>query len=313
MPIIPQPTHVSGDYPDTIRHVSNGDPGNQTFFRNPSIDLQFRTDVLKDFSNTLESTVNTNFNTLDAFDKNHDHSGSNGEKVLNFAQVYTNSNPTLATFDLAANGVFSITKNGGGTDLLKLDDAAVTDKTQIVFPGSVSLFDHRDAPASNRTINPHSLALAGRTSIMSSGCLVDGASNGPYTEVTLDPGLSAGSVFAAPELTGKDPSNGITDPGVLVGDLTSPADPKANVVLIIDTATNLPILSGPDPVYGLIEDIGVPGNPVWRLSFFAAGVVHNFATDNTVLLYSQEAFDLTNVPVADLAFAIRAQNVYTTF
>lgn len=86
MPIIPQPTHVSGDYPDTIRHVSNGDPGNQTFFRNPSIDLQFRTDVLKDFSNTLESTVNTNFNTLDAFDKNHDHSGSNGEKVLNFAR-----------------------------------------------------------------------------------------------------------------------------------------------------------------------------------------------------------------------------------
>ena len=307
MPINPQPTHQAGEYPETIRHISNGDPANQTFMRNPSIDLEFRTDTLLNFTNSLEATVTGNFNTLDAFDKNHDHSGSNGEKVLNFSQIYTNSNQVEASFNLSVDGVFSVKKSGGASDLFRLDDAATTDPTKIIFPGSVNLFNHMAAPASDVAANPHNLALAGRVSILSSGCLIDGASNGPYTEITLDPGLPANDPFAAPELTGKSPTDGSLDPGVLIGDLTNPGTNKDNVVLLIDTTTRLPVVSGSDPVYGLIEDIGVPGNPVWRLSFFAAGVVYNFTSDNTVYLYSQEAFDLSNVPVADPRFSILAQ------
>jgi hypothetical protein len=313
MPINPQPSHTAGEYPDTIRHISNGDPANQTFMRNPSIDLEYRTDVLKDFTNSLESTVIGNFNTLDAFDKNHDHSGSNGEKVLNFGQIYTNSSQIEATFSLAVDGVFSIKKSGGSSDLLRLDDAATTNETKIIFPGSVDIFTHIAAPASDVATNPHNLALAARVAVLSSGCLIDGASNGPYTEITLDPGLPANDPLAAPELTGKEPTDGSVDPGILVGDLTTPGSPKDNVVMLIDTSTKLPVLSGVDPVYGLLEDIGVPGNPVWRLSFFAAGAVYNFTSDTTVYLYGQEAFDLSNVPVVDPRFPILAQQGFTIF
>lgn len=308
MPIAESPNHQAGEYPADVRHISNGDPANQNFIRNPMLDFEYRTDVIKDFVNALEATVLGNYSLLDSFDKNHDHSGSLGEKNLDFAQIYANSSQVLAFLNLASNGALAIKKTGDETaaNLLYLDDAATIDKEQIIFPGSVALFDHRDAPASNLTNNPHSLALSGRVFEVSGGCLIDGAANGPYTEVVLDTGMAEGGLFSALGLAGKDPSDGVSAEGVLVGDLVNPGSHKPNIVLIRDVNGD-PIVGSAKPIYGLLEDIGTPGSPSWRLSFFEDGIAYSFSTDTTILLYAQEAYSLSTVPVADPRFTVLAQ------
>ena len=303
MPIVPQPTHQAGDYPDTIRFITNGDPANQTFLRQAQQDLDFRTEVTKDFVNDLEATVISNFNTLDAFDKNHDHSGSNGEQLVDFNQIYSNSSQVDAKFTLANDGSWRVRNDADTEDLIKLDDAGTTDDTKIIFPGSVAVFAHRDAAASDHTgVNPHSLELAGRVLTMSSGCTIDGSSNGPYTKVTLDPSLAIDALFAAPELLGKVGSAAGTVEGVLDGDLTSPGGFKNNIVLIRVKSSDTPILDGGNPVYGLLENTGTQPSPIWELSFFANGAVHNFNADALVTLYGQEAYSLTTVPIVDPGF-----------
>lgn len=310
MPITPQPTHQAGDYPDTIRHISNGDPANQTFLRPASEDLEYRTDVIKDFVNTLETNQIANFNTLDAFDKNHDHSGSNGEKVLDFSQIYANSNQVAAAFALAEDASFTIQGSGGSPDLFKVDDAAVADRDKVSFAGSDALHDHIEAAASDLTENPHDLRLTPRLLTASIDALIDGATGGPYTEVILDTAAAPGAQFAAPGLNGKSPSDGLTAEGVLVGDLTSPGSLKTNTVLILDANTNQQLLSGSDPVYGLLENIGTVPSPIYRLSFFAAGVAYNFNTDENVRLFVTEAFTLSTVSVGDSRFITYAQFGY---
>jgi len=308
MPIAESPNHQAGEYPGDVRHISNGDPANQNFLRNPMLDFEYRTDVIKDFVNGLEATVLGNYSLLDSFDKNHDHSGSLGEKNLDFAQIYANSSQTLAFLNLASNGALAIKKTGDETadDLLFLDDAASVDKEQIIFPGSVALFEHRDAPASDLTTKPHNLALAGRVFAISHGCLINGAASGPYTDIVLDPTMAEGGVFSATGLVGKDPSDGVSGEGVLVGDLTSPGSQKPNIVLLRDLS-GLPIVGSSKPIYGLLEDVGTVGAPSWRLSFFEDGAPYSFASDSTVLLYAQEAHSLSTVPVADPRFAVLAQ------
>lgn len=312
MPITPQPTHQAGDYPDTVRHISNGDPANQTFMRNPSFDLEFRTDVLKDTSNTLETTVNSNFNTLDAFDKNHDHSGGHGEKVIDFSQIYGNDNSANAGFDLASAGQFYIKKSGGGTDLLRVVEDGALAIDQFIFPGSVDLHNHMAAPASDLVNSPHNLKLSGRMFPISLGALIDGATNGPYTKVTLDPAAVLGLQFSAPGLLSKTPSDGATSEGVIVGDLTTPMAHKENIVLMHKSTTDEPLLSGSDPVYGLLEDTNPGGAPVWELSFFANGVAHSFAVDDTVKLYGNEAYSLSTVTVVDSSFVNLCQTGVNT-
>jgi len=264
--------------------------------------LEFRTDVTKDFVNALELTVIGNFNTLNAFDLNHDHSGGNGEKLLDFNQIYANSNQVDAKFTLANNAAWRIRNDADSEDLIKIDDQGTTDDTKIIFPGSVAVFAHRDAPASNLSNNPHNLALAGRSFTMSSGCLIDGLSSGPYSDIILDPGGAVDALFAAPELSGKIGSAGATQEGVMDGDLTSPGGFKNNIVLLRVKSTDTPLLDAGNPIYGLLENTGTPGTPVWKLSFFANGVAHSFATDSLVTLYGQEAFSLSTVPLIDPAF-----------
>ena len=312
MPITPQPTHQAGDYPDTVRHISDGDPANQTFMRNPSFDLEFRTDVLKDTSNSLETTVASNFNTLDAFDKNHDHGGGSGEKVLDFSQIYGNDTAANAGFDLATAGQYYIKKSGGGADLLRVVEDGALPKDQVIFPGSVDLHEHMAAPASDLVINPHDLKLSGRMFPISLGALIDGATNGPYTEVVLDPAATVGLQFAAPGLLSKTSSDGVTSEGVLVGNLTTPMAHKDNIVLIHLASTNEPVLDGTDPVYGLLRDTNPGGAPVWEISFFSDGTPYSFTTDVLVTLYGNEAYALSNVTVVDSKFVNLCQTGVNT-
>jgi len=309
MPITLSPSHVSGNYPDTVRHITNGDPANQTFLRYATLDLDYRTEELRLFTDSLEATATANLNTLTAFNQNHDHSGSNGEKVLTFGQIYANSSQTAAYFNLAAGATFAIKKDGGigAANLFYLDEAGLTNKTKIQFPGSDALFDHQVATAANLTLNPHGLKLAARVLTISDGCQIDGATGGPYAFITLNPALVAGALFAAPGLAGKTPSDGATAVGVLVGDLTSPGGYKANIVLIRDSTLGTPILSSGKPVYGLLQNTGTTLAPVWKLTFYANGVAYSFATTVTVKLYGQTAYTLSDVPVVDPAFVALCQ------
>ena len=48
-----------GEYPAEIDHVSNGETGNQTVYRRPSIDLENRTEALRIFINAEEARLTT--------------------------------------------------------------------------------------------------------------------------------------------------------------------------------------------------------------------------------------------------------------
>jgi len=309
MAITPNGNHVSGNYPDTVRHITNGDPANQTFLRNATLDLDYRTEMLRLFTATLEATATTNLSTLTAFNQNHDHSGSNGEKVLSFGQIYANSSQTAAYFNLAAAATFAIKKNGGAgaANLFYLNEAGTTPKTKIQFPGSDDLFDHQAATAANLTLNPHGLKLAARVLTISEGCQIDGATGGPYAFITLNTATAVNGLFSALGLAGHTPSDGVAAEGVLVGDVTTPGGYKSNIVLIRDSTSGLPILQTGNPVYGLLQNTGTVPAPVWTLSFYAAGIAYSFATTVTVKLYGQTAYTLSGVPVVDPAFVALCQ------
>ena len=68
MPIPSFPGSNPGEYPQDIRHILNGDPLNQTQLQAPSVDLEYRTDVLRDYiNNTLEPLIQTNANAAATF------------------------------------------------------------------------------------------------------------------------------------------------------------------------------------------------------------------------------------------------------
>lgn len=309
MPVTPVPTRNPGDYPDTVRHISNGDPVNQTFLRNPSVDLELRTEALRAFANAFATATGVNLQTLTQFLQQHNHSGTSGEQVLDFARIYANSDLTGTYFSLVANGSFAIKKNGGelADDLLKLDDAGTVPKDQIHFPGSTALFDHQAALASNLAVSPHGLKLAARPFVISEGCLVGSTAND--TTITLDPTASVGALYAAPGLFGKTQGNlttGALAEGVITGAVTDTSSEAPQNIVLVHVSGDL-YVPGSEPVYGLLAK----DSAGWKVSFRTkTGGAYAFTTAGgakTLRLIGQEAFSLTTVPVVDPRFILMAK------
>lgn len=293
--ITPSAVHQSGAYPDSIRHITNGDPVNQTFLRNPMLDLEFRTDVLKDAYNDLVASTTAAFTDTNHAFAQHDHSGISGEPIIDFARVYENGDPD-AWFNLAENGKWRILKHGDNLSdvIFEIDEAGTDGPSTIKFPGSAAMFAHVGAAASDLTTNPHDLKLTARFVLISSGCLV-ASSDGSFT---LDTVATAGTLHAAPELNGLTPSDGAANEGVIVGAQTdSPS--AANIVLVHDATTNDFILDGSDVVYGLLHNSGTQLAPVWQIYFYTSSGAYSFSTTPTLKLYAQFAYSLSTVPTVD--------------
>jgi len=139
----------SGDreFTDDVRHVTNGDPGNQNTFRAPTVDLEKRTDALVDFVNALETFVYALLGTDDSsisgvqgvFNGGHVHNGL-GDTLIDMQQVYSNGDDD-AVINVATNGSVTINLGTGsnlqintnGTDpLLTIDN-----DTEKVFIGKL--------------------------------------------------------------------------------------------------------------------------------------------------------------------------------
>lgn len=286
-PITPVNEHTPGKYPDTVRHISNGDPCNQEYIRYPSLDLEYRSEVLREALNQFYSEFTTNANALEAFDTNHDHSGNNGEKVVDLAQVYANTSADHAFISLSAGKALRIKKSGGeaSADLLALDDAGTTNKTKIFFPGSNDLFDHQVALASDLTLNPHGLKLAARVVKVCDSLSVTTEQEVVLTNLNTVTGFVSKSraSLVAPLAE-----------GVITGALT-PEDYPQHIVLVLNSSTGQQIFSGPNPVYGLLNYTGTE----WKVGFFAGNAPYTFAAPASLKLYGQEAFSLSNIPVVN--------------
>jgi hypothetical protein len=308
MPITPSSNHQVGSYPDTIRHISNGDPANQTFLRNPMLDLEFRTDVLKDELNSFETATAANFNDTVNFDDNHDHSGSRGEKVLDFGQIYSNG-PIIADFNLTALGKFIVRQQGTNTApvLLELDEAGTTPATKIIFPGSVGMFAHVDAAASDLTTNPHNLKLAARLFPISAGCKVGVSAD---SVIVLNTTALINTDYSALGLAGQTPSDGVANEGVIVGAANNSNLTPANIVLVHDQSTNDLKTSGGNPIYGLLTNLGTQLLPSWQLSFFTTAGVYTFPASTPVFLklYAMFAYSLSTAPVVDPRLILLARS-----
>jgi len=308
MPITPSPNNDPGTFPQTVRHITNGDPANQLFLQKPALDLEYRTDVLLEFVNAQESFVNGELASLSAFDIQHDHSGSNGDTVIDFSQIYSNSDDTDAFFNLTEAGQFAIKKSGGPTadDLFRLVEDGATPQDQIIFPGSLDLFGHMAALASDLTTNPHNLNLAGRVFTISLGCKVGNVADDDFA--ILNPLLPAGSDYAAPGLLGKFPGSLVSPrlEGVIVGTSSNASTAPQHIVLIHNSLTNDLITgAGSEIVYGLLQNTGTQLAPTWQINFFTKSGPHTFlmsAGQKTLKLYGQEAYSLTSVPVVDPRF-----------
>jgi len=315
MPIPLSTTHSAGNYPDTVRHILNGDPLEQTFLQNPTYDVEFRTDVIRDYiNNTLEPSIQSLTNTTTSFDQNHDHSGANGEKILNFARVYANSSQVDASFSLATNGAYTIKATGASFNLLKITDGATLDRDKVRFSGSDALHDHMESAASDLTLKPHNLALSGKQLVISLDCVIDVA-GGDLQTITLNPSGLEGTAGSALGLDGKSSSDGSTNEGVITGDHTDNSeDLPQHVVRLLDeaTSTNLTNVSS-EVIYGLLGNTGTIATPIWQLSFYTVSGPHTFLQadgNKDVILIGTEAYSLTAVPVTDTGFIISAKRGY---
>lgn len=135
------------EFTASVRHVTNGDPGNQNTFRAATVDLEKRSLALFDFANALETFVyallGNDINTVSGvqgnYNSNHVHNGT-GSSLIDMQRVYNNGDDD-AVLNIATNGSFTINLNNGtslvvnsddGTQLLKVDN-----DTKQVFIGAL--------------------------------------------------------------------------------------------------------------------------------------------------------------------------------
>ena len=135
-------------FPTTITHVKNGELANQNVFNVPTRALEKRTDVLKDFVNSLESTLAT----ISSKVTNHDHSLPNETlgKHLTFQKLYeysgtagdslvtlTNNGYLKLKLGSDAASKFVVVNNSDDTEYLKVTNSGVTLST--INAGDVKL------------------------------------------------------------------------------------------------------------------------------------------------------------------------------
>lgn len=142
-------TEGSGDreFTANVRHVTNGDPGNQNTFRAATTDLEKRTDALKDFVNSLETFVHDLLGTDSAsisgvqgvFNSTHTHNGT-GDVLLDNQQIYNNGDDN-AVVNLATNGSYTINMASGTNVVINASDATplfrIDNDTKKVFIGAL--------------------------------------------------------------------------------------------------------------------------------------------------------------------------------
>lgn len=121
-------------YPLTVKHVSNGEPGNAATFRAPTEALDRRTEVLRTFVNTQETAVNTQLAAHSTFNSTHRHGGGADGVKLNFQQVYSNDDDT-ASLAISENGSFTTTLSNNSSVIIKKTG---TDFFKVGYGGSVN-------------------------------------------------------------------------------------------------------------------------------------------------------------------------------
>ena len=134
------------EFTDDVRHVTNGDTGDQNTFRAATTDLEKRSLAVFDFVNALEEFVHALLGTdsesvsgvQGAYNNSHTHNGSTSA-LLDLQQMYNNGDDD-ATINVATNGSLTVNLNDGadlyvrakdGTQLLKIDN-----DTKKVFIGA---------------------------------------------------------------------------------------------------------------------------------------------------------------------------------
>jgi len=109
----------SREFTAEVRHVTNGDFGDQNTFRAATIDLEKRSNALIDFVNALETFVfdllgndNTSVSGVQGnINLNHSHNGI-GDSLIDNQVVYNNGNDD-AVISLATNGSYTINLAAG--------------------------------------------------------------------------------------------------------------------------------------------------------------------------------------------------------
>lgn len=135
------------DFTSEVRHVTNGDPGNQNTFRAATLDLEKRSNALFDFTNALEAFVYALLGTDSGsvsgvqgnFNASHSHNGI-GDTLLDNQQIYNNGDDD-AVITLATNGSYTINLGTGSNLDIKAQDGTLLFKidndTQKVFIGAL--------------------------------------------------------------------------------------------------------------------------------------------------------------------------------
>jgi len=134
------------EFTESVRHVTNGDPGDQNTFRAPTTDLEKRSLALFDFVNALEEFVYALLGTdsesvsgvQGVFNSSHTHNGS-GSALLDLQQVYNNGDDD-ATLNVATNGSLTVNLNNGTNLIVKASDGTqlfkIDNDTKKVFIGA---------------------------------------------------------------------------------------------------------------------------------------------------------------------------------
>lgn len=137
-----------GEFTPTVRHVTNGDPGNQNTFRAATVDLEKRTDAIFEFVNALETFVQALLGTDDTsisgvqglFNANHVHNGV-GDSILDGQQIYNNGDDD-AVINLATNGSYTINLAVGTNLTINASDTTqlfrIDNDTKKVFIGALA-------------------------------------------------------------------------------------------------------------------------------------------------------------------------------
>jgi len=135
------------EFTDSVRHVTNGDPGNQNTFRAPTVDLEKRTLALIDFVNALEVFVQALLGTdsgsvagvQGVINASHVHNGT-GSALLDLQQMYNNGDDN-AVINVATNGSVTINLAAGSTLNVKASDTSplltINNDTKKVFIGAL--------------------------------------------------------------------------------------------------------------------------------------------------------------------------------
>jgi len=304
----------AGQYNLTIDHVTNGDPGNQDTFRAPSINLENRTDALKEFVNTQADIHYAQLGESETvvggiqgdYNNNHRHSGADSI-LLDHQEVYNNGNAD-ADVQLESGGSFQF-RDSTGTVLLNMDN----DTKKISFGDQADDIVDDNALNYGTGTNQINLDAIPAGSVCSrflttketsyDGHLAANASTvhslkliGRLNRRNNFAGAAGASIDVSTEMSGETGGGSSSVAGVVT-------DGPYNTVAIRTADSLNEILDSGNRIYGRITKAGA----VWTLTFYknVSGTETSHTLSSTDIVYwVTKTWTLSNMPFYDEAMTL---------